>query len=1111
MNRSPLSDAAARQRALDPMQSFIVQAPAGSGKTELLTQRFLRLLALVEHPEEVVAITFTRKAAGEMRARIIDALQLAQQPCPDEPHRRQTWELASAVIAHDRVQGWNLLEYPARLRVLTIDAFNTWLAQQMPLQAGLGAIPGTENYPATLYREAANRTVNLIADANDWRDAVAELLLHLDNDSRKLSELLARLLAKRDLWLRHLLGNDLQRDALEAVLHEEITARLQAAFALIPSEIRNGLPTLFDKAASYAERDGAREFEILSALKSLREFPPADAAAISDWRNIARLLLTRSDAQFRKRADRNIGAPTDDRPHKNKFEQALQQLAAIEGLAQQLDEIRELPDAHYPDSQWNILEALARLLPLSVAQLNVLFNETGKVDFAEIAMRARQALGEPDAPTDLALYLDYRISHLLVDEFQDTSLAQVELLERLIAGWTPDDGRSLFLVGDPMQSIYRFREAEVGLFLRVRRHGIGMLQLESLQLDANFRSTGNIVEWVNGSFRNLFPQIEDVASGAVCYHGSVPQHAATDDSAVTVHPLFGNDGSAEANRVVDLIIQSRMQEETSCAVLVRSRNHLVDIVQELRTRGIGFQAVEIDRLQQLPVISDLLALTRSVLNVFDRTAWLATLRAPWLGMTLNDAVQLVDENWPILEQLHDESVSTRLQVSQRRLAKFLAAFNSAFEQKGRRTLSELVETTWYAIDGPATLTNAADIDNARSYFEFLRDYETAGDVGDINEYVEMLTELFGAPDPQASDKVQLMTLHKAKGLEFDVVIMPGLSKRTAQDAQELLVWTERPRDLGRSELLLAPLQASGDERDRVYRFIQAIRKQQADMEKVRLLYVGATRARRNLHLLGHVAIKEADGKTEIVPPSRDSMLALLWPQVENEFAKQLPMEIVNDGNRRSARLLDAVQPIQRLGDDFADVELPASILRETSAALAASDTAVEYQWAGDTARKLGTLVHRYLEQMADGAAMPTPGTMKRQLDRLGIHGQELENARKALGRVFENLQHSEKLRWLLAPHDSARNEWALSGLVDGQLVNATIDRSFVDDGVRWIIDYKTSDHQGAALAVFLASERERYEMQMQRYAALARQLDARPIRLGLYFPLLDELVSWDAE
>ena len=134
---------------------------------------------------------------------------------------------------------------------------------------------------------------------------------------------------------------------------------------------------------------------------------------------------------------------------------------------------------HYSDDQWEVLGAILRLLPRAVVQLKFVFQSRGQVDFTEVSQASLRALATDEGPTDLALALDYRIRHLLIDEFQDTSISQYELVARLTAGWEPGDGRTLFAVGDPMQSIYRFREAEVGLFLRARAAGIAGVELQA--------------------------------------------------------------------------------------------------------------------------------------------------------------------------------------------------------------------------------------------------------------------------------------------------------------------------------------------------------------------------------------------------------------------------------------------------------------------------------------------------------------------------------------------------------------------------------------------------------------------------------------------------------
>src|SRR5688500_651963 len=119
----PVPDLAQRERALDPTASFIVQAPAGSGKTELLIQRFLALLARVERPEKIAAISFTIRAAAEMRGRIFAALRSARrEPCPATPHEARTWELARAALERNDALDWKLEESADRLRVQTIDA-----------------------------------------------------------------------------------------------------------------------------------------------------------------------------------------------------------------------------------------------------------------------------------------------------------------------------------------------------------------------------------------------------------------------------------------------------------------------------------------------------------------------------------------------------------------------------------------------------------------------------------------------------------------------------------------------------------------------------------------------------------------------------------------------------------------------------------------------------------------------------------------------------------------------------------------------------------------------------------------------------------------------------
>ncbi|MGH6612327.1 MAG: UvrD-helicase domain-containing protein, partial [Burkholderiaceae bacterium] len=290
-------DAAARLAALDTTRSFIVRAPAGSGKTELLTQRVLALLAHAESPEDVVAITFTRKAAAEMKDRLLQSLAQTPDAEPSAPHRALTLQLARRVAARDRELGWELAANPSRLRVQTIDALALWLAQQLPITARFTAITKVTEHAEPLYATAAHATLALIdsSEASD-RDAarhIARLLTHLDNDWSRLHRLLAGMLARRDQWLRHV--GHLDRAALEAPMQAECTRQIERVCAALPAEHGDELIVLARYAAGNLPPDSR-----LSPCADLDHLPEASHQRLDAWRALAAMLLT-NDGSWRTR------------------------------------------------------------------------------------------------------------------------------------------------------------------------------------------------------------------------------------------------------------------------------------------------------------------------------------------------------------------------------------------------------------------------------------------------------------------------------------------------------------------------------------------------------------------------------------------------------------------------------------------------------------------------------------------------------------------------------------------------------------------------------------------------------------------------------------------
>jgi ATP-dependent helicase/nuclease subunit A len=305
------------------------------------------------------------------------------------------------------------------------------------------------------------------------------------------------------------------------------------------------------------------------------------------------------------------------------------------------------------------------------------------------------------------------------------------LIEKLTAGWEPSDGRTLFLVGDPMQSIYRFRQADVGLFLKARLEGIGAIRLEPLTLSVNFRSLPGIVEWVNRTFESILPASDDLESGAVAYSPSVPR-SDEGDAMIVVHAL--PDGRREADRVVGLLNGA---DAGTAAVLVRSRAHLIEIVSALKRHRIAFQAIEIDQLGERQVIEDLMALTFALLHAADRVSWLALLRAPWCGLTLQDlhALAGADHRATVWDLLHRPD-RTWSEDGALRIQRILPVLEHAIAERGRRPLRDWVESTWLQLGGPACVQDHTALEDAAAYFELLEGLAEGSDLPDFDWFRE---------------------------------------------------------------------------------------------------------------------------------------------------------------------------------------------------------------------------------------------------------------------------------------------------------------------------------------------------------------------------------------
>jgi len=1208
ISRAVPSDQHQREQALNPENSILVQAPAGSGKTDLLTRRFLRLLVEVDDPAEIVAITFTKAAAAEMQHRILLKLEQAAAqaaPAKDDPFSMEA--LAHRALVHSQALGWNLLDQPSQLRISTIDSFCRDIALQQPLLSGLGDGLDIYDHPQELYRRAARRTIEQIDSADvTLRAALESLLDWRDNNWHELETLLAEMLANRDRWIHgFVVGQQQNWDQLRAQLERPfanaVCAGLERLAVLLDEfpDARKEVLTLIRFACDNGADPQFRE------LAELADFPvwnsttgELNTEAIEDACNAYNLLacfLLTNDGNFRQAIDKRLGFPADRKTEKARLSALIGQLRNVEGLEAALAQIRRLPPVRYSDGEWQILRACFTLLRHAAAQLQVVFSETGAVDYIEVAQIAQRVLlAEDGLPSEAALSLGGNIRHILVDEFQDTSRRQHELLRRLITAWPEREGRSCFVVGDPMQSIYFFRDADAELFPRVQAAGLEIYGNEPLYFDPillkdNFRTVAPLVETLNHVLGSVFAESD---GSGVTFAEATP--ARPEDSAhasqLKLHLRFSGQDTEDTpldesssksivepenpqvGEIVALVSShlKRMEQARAdgknyrIAVLGRTRTVLAPIAEALREAQIPFRAVDLERLSSRPEVLDALALARALLNPFDRVAWLGVLRAPWCGLGLSDLHMLTSEDDPSLlarpipdllaERIPLLSAEGRLAAN--RVFDVIAFAPSLRFATPTASLGTWLRNVWQLLGGEHCVDDTARV-NLDLLWRSL-DKLPNGEQDLLGPALDAaLSKLTAQPDPAASGEcgVQLMTIHKSKGLEFEVVILPELQASSRKGQFRLLSWLERglppdqhaDRSEDVTEFLVAPLQAKGSERSGARAWVDRVYAERESQEMRRLLYVAATRARDELHLFARPPCKRDTNGEWILPEPTGSLLATAWPGLEEEILQRFAewkagltqtatiesIAAAGEGNMLTMPSPFKPTVLRRLPADF---RISPEALRTGASAspiIGMNGNLYQRHEGGLLTRALGIAVHSLLEQAAGLREKldweETRAALKKSqamvTARIRSNGLEPDRANQIAAKALEiavRATHDSSGQWILSPHTDAASEVRWAGVLNDEVRTVQVDRVFRAGAAPqtekgnfwWIVDYKTAhadDSINADPSNVLRQLRALFAPQLQAYAEVLRKLHGEAIQIhaGLYYPRMLLFDWWE--
>ena len=1056
-----MNDQYQRDQALDISDSFIVQAPAGSGKTELLTQRYLKLLSIADEPETILAITFTNKAVDELKHRVVSSLTQAQSTPPKEAHKLKTYKLAYQVLKQSQLRDWDLLNNPSRIKISTIDSLSSLIVSKYPSVYQL--IPPrimSERYEYEhMYKIAAERTLMLIEE-DEYSELIASVLLYLDNHVDKFYRLLVHMLSKREQWLPRLyLEGVLDVDFLEQTARNIIVEHLKVLREIALECLSEDIFTLLNSNTRH-------EVSIINKL------PGDKLTDLADWQIIADLLLAKSTGDWRKKIDKSLGFPPELKQQKKSLILILEELVSADVFKKQLLELDQLPNVHQNESTIKSIKDISQVLKLGAAQLSLIFEEKGVQDFSEVGMQAIKVLDSREIVSDIALFLDYKIKHLLIDEFQDTSYAQLNIIQKLLESWQEGDGKTIFLVGDPMQSIYRFRESQVRIFLNVMKNGIANVRINSLLLSTNFRSNMSIVESNNTFFSNIFPVTDNSIKGAVHFAKSISASKDMPHDAVKFYPFSYGQNKQEAEKVSAIISEAQQKNPAQeIAVLVRSRNHLQDIMVSLQSHGINFEAVKTEPLRSDLFTRDLISLTRALKSLGDKLAWLSILRSPWCGLKLNELLILSrSDEMTIFHQLGDGAVLQEFNEDGLKRARHLyQAILKAVSNEGRFSF---VERFLYALDqlNPEREMNQRQRNIKSQFVSLLNECESNENL-DIDTLELMLQDLYA---PSQSASVKLMTIHQAKGLEFDIVILPGLGKTGKSNPSALI----QIQEFSNHEILLAPIRPAYDKHgSKTYLYLKYMEKQQGYFEMMRLLYVAMSRAKEKLYLLGSV---NKSGKV-----SSNTFLDLLSHFYQESIAnlKYVPKENIKQ----------LVAPKMIRYKKFPSLsERAAQHINESNNLPRNMD--LIYQSA------LGTIVHYYLEHSLFN---PSEKSVEVRLLEFGLPKKLLQTYTKQVYKLLKNTKQDEVFDWLFKHRDSTQVEVEYSD----RSKNIIVDRLFIEDGVLWIIDFKTaSPAKDESIDAFIKRQQDSHREQLLDYQAILHNVFKLPIRLALYCPAISKLI-----
>jgi len=861
---SPASDpdSSARQFAVDPTKNVVLEASAGTGKTSVLVSRYINLLKAGVDPANILAMTFTRKAAAEMRERIIRELKAAAS--------RSEFDRARWNEVRDRL---------GEIAISTIDAFCLSLLREFPLEADLD--PGFEMADETevprLIEDALDRSMRIFSSLAKNESDIALVLAQLgvSRTRQGLALLLDRRLVAWSVLDRFLASGP--SDLTAAAVCRRAATALQDALRTAPG----GLAAFL----SQGPVDHPRYQLLVRDLRRCAEVDRSDDAGV-------RAVLDRAGAHFltaEGKPRRSGGIP----PYKGDRDYPSTEMARLHrtSVFQVAPQVERVLSSFTRDLNVILARGIRRMFSVALAQYREILEERSVLDFSDVLQRALALLRQMDEFSQSRFRLESRYHHVLVDEFQDTSRAQWELVSLLIQSWGEGLGLptepSIFIVGDRKQSIYRFRDAEVAVLQEAGKY------IEGLRAGGNprrsitrsFRALPELLSFVN----DLFGEMVQPGSRPDDFTYDETDRFPIDTAADRRGPVLGliaeddaeTCAAATAEEIARILREESIRDRQTgvprraragdIAILFRSRTSHREFQQALEQSGIpayvykGLGFFDADEIKDVSALIRYLADPTSDLRAaaflrsrFVRVSDRAVARlGPRLASAITD--QTIPDGFEELGQ-EDRRVLEHLRAH---VADWLASVDRI---PPADLIEQLLSTTAYAFElrGPRRQQAWENLKKMRGLIRRIqnRGYATLTRIAD---HIDALTPGDESNAViEALDAVNLMTIHASKGLEFPIVFVVNLARGASGPPDPIRVVADG--EGGHPSVSVGPFVSDTDEAER----------DREKHETRRLLYVALTRARDRLYLSSVL-------KDRSLVPGRGSLAEVLPDSFKNLF------------------------------------------------------------------------------------------------------------------------------------------------------------------------------------------------------------------------------------